>query len=173
MIVPARGGAEIALKIYIICFSSIKFVCAVRQRSPCVRVLCEIDILFYMLHLKLHITLYTWQFSYFTLRTSYSTLYIAHFTSHCTLKTPHFTFHTLHSTLHTLHCTLRTPNFIFHSPHFSLLTTSFILQTRSLHPAGLLGKLPPKDLFSYFLPSPARPNRPAPINRLRLSAAPK
>ena len=39
--VPARGGAEVALKIYIRPFSSIELACAVRQPSPCVRALCE------------------------------------------------------------------------------------------------------------------------------------
>ena len=35
-VVPARGEAEVALKIYIRPFSSIELACAVRQPSPCV-----------------------------------------------------------------------------------------------------------------------------------------
>ena len=34
-VVPARGGAEVALKIYMRPFSSIELACAVRQPSPC------------------------------------------------------------------------------------------------------------------------------------------
>ena len=78
-VVPARGGAEVALKIYIRPFSSIELACAVRQPSPCVRALCETGVLFHMSHLKLH----------FALRTS-----------HCSLHTPHYTLHTPHFTLH-------------------------------------------------------------------------
>ena len=40
-VVPARGGAEVALGIYISPFSSIEFACAVRQPGPCVRALYE------------------------------------------------------------------------------------------------------------------------------------
>ena len=58
-VVPARGGAEVALKIYIRPFSSIELACAVRQRSPCMRAFCEIGILFHMSHLKLRVTLHT------------------------------------------------------------------------------------------------------------------
>ena len=142
-VVPARDGAEVALKryIYIRPFSSIEFACAVRQRSPCVRALCETVVLFHMSHLKLHVTLNTWQSSHFTLRSSHCTLRSQHFTSHCTLKTPHFTlhtalfalqtshftvhtsrftFHTSHCTLHALsHCTLHTPNFTLHTALFT------------------------------------------------------
>ena len=58
-VVPARGGAEVALKIYIRPFSSIELACAVRQPSPCVRALCETDVVFHMSHLKPHVTLHT------------------------------------------------------------------------------------------------------------------
>ena len=40
-VVPARGGAEVALGISIRPFSSIEFACAVRQPGPCVRALYE------------------------------------------------------------------------------------------------------------------------------------
>ena len=49
-VVPARGGAEVALKIYIRPFSSIELACAVRQPSPCVRALCESCVLLHMSH---------------------------------------------------------------------------------------------------------------------------
>ena len=139
-VVPARGGAEVALKIYIRSFSSIELACAVRQPSPCLRALCESGVLFHMSHLKLHFALRTSHCSLhtphctlhtppFTLHSSHCTLRSQHFTSHCTLKTPHFTLHTSHSTLHTSHCTLRTPNFTLHSPHFTLLTSHCFLHT--------------------------------------------
>ena len=128
-VVPARGGAEVALKIYIRPFSSIELACAVCQPSPCVRALCETGVLFHMSHFKLHFTLHTWQSSHsthFTLHSSHCTLHTAPFavntslhtvllrlhTSHFTLHTSHFTLHssqsklhTSHSTLHTSHCT--------------------------------------------------------------------
>ena len=37
LVVPARGGAEVALGLYYIPFSSIELACAVRQPGPCVR----------------------------------------------------------------------------------------------------------------------------------------
>ena len=58
-VVPARGGAEVALKIYIRPFSSIELARAVRQPSPCVRALCETGVVLHMSHLKLHVTLHT------------------------------------------------------------------------------------------------------------------
>ena len=109
-VVPARGGAEVALKIYIRPFSSIELACAVRQPSPCARALCESGVLFHMSHLKLH----------FALRTSHCSLH----TPHCTLHTPPFTLHSSHCTLRsqhfTSHCTLKTPHFTLHTPHFTL-----------------------------------------------------
>ena len=93
-VVPARGGAEVALKIYIRPFSSIELACAVRQPSPCA--LCESGVLLHMSHLKLH----------FALHTSHCSLHTPHYTlhsSHCTLGSQHFTLHTSQSTLHTSH----------------------------------------------------------------------
>ena len=107
-VVPARGGAEVALKIYKRPFSSIELACAVRQPSPCVRALCESGVLFHMSHLKLHFALHT---------------------SHCTLHTPHCTLHTSHSTLLTSHCTLPNPHFTLHTPHFTLHTSQSTLHT--------------------------------------------
>ena len=145
-VVPARGGAEVALKIYIRSFSSIELACAVRQPSTCVRALCENGVLFHMSHLKLH----------FALHTSPCTLPNPHFTLH----TPHFTFHTSHSTLHsphftllTSHCFLHTPNFTLHSSrptlHTALFTphTSSHLRSSHLIPAELFSS----HLFSYVI----------------------
>ena len=114
-VVPARGGAEVALKIYMRPFSSIELAGAVRQPSPCVHAFFESGVLFHMSHLKLH----------FALHASHSTLHTARFTlhtPHCTLPNPHFTLHSPHFslliaffTLHTSHCTLHAPHFTLHS----------------------------------------------------------
>ena len=136
-VVPARGGAEVALKIYIRLFSSIELACAVRQPSPCVRALCESGVLFHMSHLKLHFALHTshctlhtphctLHTSHFTLHTSHCTLPNPHFTLHCTLPTAHSTLHTSHSTLHTSHSTLHTALFTPHTSHCTLHTPHFI-----------------------------------------------
>ena len=133
-VVPARGGAEVALKIYIRPFSSIELACAVRQPSPCVRALCESCVLLHMSHVKLH----------FALPTSHCSLHTPHFTlhtSHCTLKTPHFT-------LHTPHVTLTTSHFTLHSSRPTLHTALFTLHTSShLSPSHLI----PAHLFSSLL----------------------
>ena len=52
-VVPARGGAEVALKIDIKPFSSIELACAVRQPSMCVHAFFESGVLFHMSYLKL------------------------------------------------------------------------------------------------------------------------
>ena len=129
-VVPARGGAEVALKIYMRPFSSIELACAVRQPSPCVRAHCESCVLLHMSHLKPHVTLHTWQSSHFTLHPSQSTLHTSQFTlrspqstlhtPHFTLHSPHFTLLTSHFTLHTSHCTLHAPHFTLHSSHSTL-----------------------------------------------------
>ena len=156
-VVPARGGAEVALKIYIRLFSSIELACAVRQPSPCVRALCESGVLFHMSHLKLHFalhtshctlhTLHTLHTPHFTLHASHCTLH----TSHSTLHTSHFTVHTSHFTLHTSHFTLQTSRFTLHASHCTLLAPHFTLHTSShlssshLIPAHLFSS----HLFSY------------------------
>ena len=142
---PARGGAEVALKIYIRPFPSIELACAVRQPSPCVRALCESGVLFHMSHLKLHFALHA---SHSTLHTPHSTLHTARFplhtphftlhTSQSTLHTSHSTLHTSHSTLHTSHCTLHAPNFISSElfspyPSSSLLISSLLICHLSFH----------------------------------------
>ena len=70
-VVPARGGAEVALGIYIRSFSPIELAWAVRQPSPCVRALCESCVLFHMSHVKLHFALRST--SHFSLHSSHST----------------------------------------------------------------------------------------------------
>ena len=152
-VVPARGGAEVALKIYtsstrtrrggsclkdiyiyIRPFSSIELACAVRQPSPCVCALCESGVLFHMSHLKLHFALHA---SHSTLQTPHSTLHTARFplqTPHFTLHSPHFTLHSPHFTLHSPHFTLHTPHFTLHSPHFTL-HTSLHAPHFTLHPS--------------------------------------
>ena len=132
-VVPARGGAEVALKryIYIKPFSSMELACAVRQPSPCVRAFCESGVLFLMSHLKLH----------FALHISHCTLHTPHFTLH----TPHFTLRTalfaLHTALHTAllrpltsHSTLHTSQSTLHTSHFSLLSSHSTLHTAPFTP---------------------------------------
>ena len=153
-VVPARGGAEVALKIYMRPFSSIELACAVRQPSPCVRAHCESCVLLHMSHLKPHVTLHTWQSSHFTLHPSQSTLHTSQFTlrsPQSTLHTPHFTLHSPHFTLLTSHFTLHTPHFTLHSSRPTLHTALFTLHTSShlssshLIPAHLFSS----HLFSY------------------------
>ena len=100
-----------------------------RQPSPCVRALCETDVVFHMSHLKPHVTLHTWQSSHFTPHPSQSTLHTSRFTLHSpqsTLHTPHFTLLTSHCFLHTPHFTLHTALFTPHTSHFTLHTPHFI-----------------------------------------------
>ena len=146
-VVPVRGGAEVALKIYMRPFSSIELACAVRQPSRCVRALCETGVLFHMSLLKLHFALRTSQCSlhttHFALHTSHCTLHTAPFavntslhtvllrlhTSHSTLHTPHFTLHSSHSKLRTSHSTFHTSQSTLHTSHCFLHTPNFTLHT--------------------------------------------
>ena len=161
-VVPARGGAEVALGIYIRPFSSIELACAVRQPSPCVHEFFESGVLFHMSHLKLHFALHA---SHSTLHTPHFTLHASHctlHTSHFTLHTPHFTLHSPHFTLHSPHFTLHTPHFTLHSPHFTLHTPHFTLHSSrptlhtapfTLHTSSHLSssRLIPAHLFSSHL----------------------
>ena len=169
-----RGGSCLKdIYIYIRPFSSIELACAVRQRSSCVRALCQTGVLFHMSHLKLHVTLHTWQSSHFTLHSSHCTLRSQHFTSHCTLKTPHFTLHTAlfalgtshftvhtsrftlhtsHCTLHALsHCTLHTSHFTLHAPHFTLHSSHPTLHL--IWPLLTLSQLSSSHLISSHMSS--------------------
>ena len=152
-VVPARGGAEVALGIYIRPFSSIELACAVRQPGPCVRALCESGVLFHMSHLKLHFALHT---PHFTLPTALFALHTPHFTLHSphfTLETSQSTLHTAPFTLHTSQCTLHTSHFTLHSSRPTLHTGLFTLHTSShlssshLIPAHLFSS----HLFSYVI----------------------
>ena len=157
-VVPARGGAEVALKIYKRPFSSIELACAVRQPSPCVRALCESGVLFHMSHVKLHFALHTSHSTLHTPHTPHSTLHTARFplhTPHFTLHTPHFTLHSPHFTLHTPHFTLHTPHFTLHTPHSTLYTPHCTLHAPhfTLHTSSHLSSshLIPAHLFSSHL----------------------
>ena len=149
-VVPARGGAEVALKIYRRPFSSIELACAVRQPSPCVRALCETDVVFHMSHLKPHVTLHTWQSSHFTPHPSQSTLHTSQFTLHSpqsTLHTPHFTLHSPHFTLLTSHCFLHTPHFTLHTALFTPHTSHFTLHTPHFISSELFSPYPSSSLL--------------------------
>ena len=149
-VVPARGGAEVALKIYIRPFSSIELACAVRQPSPCVRALCESGVLFHMSHLKLHFALHTSHCALHTLHTPHFTLHASHctlHTSHSTLHTSHFTVHTSHFTLHTSHFTLQTSHFTLHASHCTLLAPHFTLHTPHFISSELFSPYPSSSLL--------------------------
>ena len=139
-VVPARGGAEVALKIYIRPFSSIELARAVRQPSPCVRALCESGVLFHMSHLKLHFALHA---SHSTLHTPHSTLH----TSHCTLPTAHSTLHTSQSTLHTSQSTLHTSHSTLHTSHSTLHTSHCTLHTPHFISSELFSPYPSSSLL--------------------------
>ena len=129
-VVPARGGAEVALKIYIYKTFLIYRTCMRRAPAKPVRA-CTLRKWCPASHVTFEAPLRT---SRFTLHTSHSTLHTSHFTlhssqstlhtslhaSHCTLHTSHFTLHTSHFTLHTSHCTLHAPHFTLHSSHSTL-----------------------------------------------------
>ena len=140
-VVPARGGAEVALKIYIYKTFLIYRTCMRRAPAKPVRALCETGVLFHMSHLKLHVTLHTWQS---TLHTPHSTLH----TSHCTLPTAHSTLHTSHFTLHTSHFTVHTSHFTLHTSLFTLHTSHFTLHTSrpTLHSSHFISS----ELFSPY-----------------------
>ena len=137
-VVPARGGAEVALKIYKtfpIYRTCMRRAPAKPVRACTLRKWCPVS------HVTFEAPLRT---SRFTLHTSHSTLH----TSHCTLPTAHSTLHTSHFTVHTSHFTLHTSHFTL---HFTLHTALFTLHTSShlssshLIPAHLFSS----HLFSY------------------------
>ena len=111
-VVPARGGAEVALGIYksfLIYRTCMRRVAAKSVRACILRKWCPVS------HVTFEAPLRT---SHFSLHSSPSTLH----TSHCTLPTPRFTLHTPHFTHHTSH-------FAVHTSHFSLLTSHCFLHT--------------------------------------------
>ena len=157
-VVPARGGAEVALKIYMRPFSSNYRTCMRRAPAKPVRA-CTLRNWCLVSHVTFEAPLRTSHFSvqsshytlrtpHFTLHSSHCTLRSQHFTSHCTLKTPHFTLHThtlhtphftlhsshsklhtSHSTLHTSQSTLHTSHCFLHTPNFTLHTALFTIHT--------------------------------------------
>ena len=119
-VVPARGGAEVALGIYktfLIYRTCMRRAPAKPVRACILRKWCPVS------HVTFEAPL---RASHFTLLTALFTLH----TSHCTLRTPDFTLHTPHFTLHT-------PHFTLHSPHLTLLTSHCFLHTShsTLHTA--------------------------------------
>ena len=107
-VVPALGGAEVALGIYTTFL--IYRTCMRRAPAKPVRA-CILRKWRPVSHVTFEAPLRT---SRFSLHSSHSTLHTSHstlHTSHCTLPTPHFTLHTPHFTLHTPHFTVHTSRF--------------------------------------------------------------
>ena len=91
-VVPARGGAEVALKIYIYKTFLIYRTCMRRAPAKPVRA-CTLRKWCLVSHVTFEAPLHT---SHFSLQSSHSTLH----TSHSTLHTALFTLHPSQSTLH-------------------------------------------------------------------------
>ena len=127
-VVPAQGGAEVALGIY----KTVLIYRACMRRAPAKPVLacvlrkwCPVSHVTFEAplrtsHFSLHSSHSTLHTSHSTLHTSHCTLRTPHFTSHCTFKTPHFTLHTSHFTVHTSHFSLLTAFFTLHTSHSTL-----------------------------------------------------
>ena len=148
-VVPARGGAEVALKIYIYIAFLIYRTCMRRApakpvRACTLRKWCPLS----------HVTFET------PLRTSHSTLHTSRCThaSRFTVHTSHFTLETSQSALHTSHFSLlftfHIPHFTLHSSHPTLHTALFTRHTLShlssshLIPAHVFSS---HHLFSYVM----------------------
>ena len=107
--VPARGGAEVALKIYktfLIYRTCMRHAPAKPMRAYTLRNWCLVS------HVTFQAPRHTSHLTVLTLHTTHFTLH----SSHCTLRSQHFT----------SHGTLRTPDFTLHSPHFTLPTSHFL-----------------------------------------------
>ena len=158
-VVPARGGAEVALGIYktfLIYRTCMRRAPAKPVRACILRKWCPVS------HVTFEAPLRT---SHFSLHSSHSTLHTPHFalhTSHCTLPAPHFTLHTPHFTLHTSQSTLHTSHFsllsshsTLHTPHFTLHSSRPTLHIAlfTLHTSSHLSSshLIPAHLFSYVI----------------------
>ena len=136
-VVPARGGAEVALGIYktfLIYRTCVRRAPAKPVRACILRKRCPVSHVTFEAPLRTsHFSLHS---SHSTLRTSHSTLHTSHFTVHTshfsllssrsTLHTSHSTLHTSQSTLHTSHSTLHTGFFTPHTSHCTLHTPHFI-----------------------------------------------
>ena len=141
-LLPAQGGAEVALKIYIYNKTFLVYrtcmrrapakpvrACVLRKRCPVSHVTFEAPLRSSRFALRTsHSTLHT---PHFTLPTAHSTLH----TSHNTLHTSQSTLHTSHSTLHTSRSTLHTSHSTLHTPHSTLHTALFTPHTFTLHPS--------------------------------------
>ena len=137
-VVPARGGAEVALGIYIYNTFLIYRTCMRRAPARPVRA-CFLRKWCSVSHVRFEAPLHT---SHFSLHSSRSTLHTPHFTlrtSHSTL----FTLHSSHSTLHTSHCTLHTPHFTLHTALFAQTTSQYYCVLQNLH------KLLPSTTLHY------------------------
>ena len=121
-VVPARGGAEVALGIYYKPFfiyrTCMRRAPARPLRACILRKLCPVS------HVTCEAPLRT---SHFSLHSSHSTLH----TSHSTLHTPHFT---LHTALFALHTSLHTALLRLHISHSTLQTSQ-----STLHSMGISG----------------------------------
>ena len=170
-VVPARGGAEVALGIYktfLIYRTCVRRApakpvraCILRKRCPVSHVTFEAPLRTSHFSLltalfTLHTPHYALHTPHFTLHTSQSTLHTSHFSllsSRSTLHIPHFTLHTSQSTLHTSHSTLHTALFTPHTSHCTLHTPHFI----SPYPSSSLlisSRLICHPSFHESLPSP-------------------
>ena len=135
-VVPARGGAEVALKIYIYKTFLVYRTCMRLAPAKPVRA-CTLRNWCRVAHVTLeaprhtsHLTVFTLHTapfavntSHFSLHTALSPIHTSHSTLHTsqsTLHTSHFSLLSSHSTLHTSHCTLHAPHFTLHSSHSTL-----------------------------------------------------
>ena len=157
-VVPARGGAEVALGIYrtFLIYKTCMHRAPARPVCACIPgKWCPVSHVTFEAPLRTsHFTLQT---THFTLHTSHFTLHSSHstpHTSHSTLDSPHFslltaffTLHTSHLTLHTSHFTLHTALFTPHTSHCTLHTPHFI----SSELFSPLSQLISSHLFSYVI----------------------
>ena len=136
-VVPARGGAEVALKIYVCIIYIYKTFLIYRtcmRRAPAKPVCaCTLRNWCLVSHVTFEAPRHTSHLTVFTLHTTYCTLH----TALCALHTSHFTLHTSRCTLPTAHSTLHTSHFTVHSSHFTLHTSQSTLHTShsTLHTA--------------------------------------
>ena len=127
-VVPARGGAEVALKIYIYKTFLIYRTCMRRAPAKPVRA-CTLRNWCLVSHVTFQAPLHTSHLTVFTLHTTHFTLH----SSHCTLHTAPFavntSLHTVLLRLHTSHFTLHTSHFTLHSSQSKLHTSHSTLHT--------------------------------------------
>ena len=142
-VVPARGGAEVALKIYIYKTFLIYRTCMRRAPAKPVRA-CTLRNWCLVSHVTFEAPLHTSHLTVFTLHTTHFTLH----SSHCTLPTANSTLHTSQSTLHTSHSTLHTSHSTLHTPHSTLHTALFTPHTShcTLHTPHFISS----ELFSPY-----------------------